>query len=854
MHDTPQTAVDLTNCDREPIHVPGSIQAHGCLLACDSSLGTVRRHSVNAGQMLGLGSSEINGRTLDDLIGATAAHDIGNAIAKWGNLTRAGLLLDVRIAHSPLLFNIAAHRYQGVNIIEFEPVDAADATPPLELARLLIGRIGQCSTLDTLFPTAARLLRAALGYDRVMVYRFAQDGSGEVISEARRGDLESFLGQHFPASDIPQQARLLYLQNTLRIVADSNGERIAIEPVLDQSGEPLDLSYAHLRSVSAIHCEYLRNMGVGASMSISIISDGKLWGLIACHHYEPRALPMEKRVAAEMFGEFFSLQLQVLVQKRKLEASERAQRYLDRLLHSVSHHANVEDLLKSSIGDFSELMPCDGVGLLFNKSWTFHGSAPPTSAVPALMALINSVAEGRVWATSALSERLPGADAYRAAVSGVLAVPLSQLPRDYLLFFRREVAQTVNWGGDPNKTYESGPLGDRLTPRKSFAIWRQDVERQSLPWLQSERDSAEAVRAALVEVVLRHNEVLADERHKADLRQKMLNEELNHRVKNILALIKSLVSHPVADGRGIEDYVTSLKGRIQALSLAHDQVIRGAGGGALKALLDAELSPYRGTVAEIAVDGPDVLLDARAYSVLALVLHELATNAAKYGALSFHAGRLSLRWERTAQDDCNIHWVERGGPPVVPPARTGFGSMLIGRSIPYDLGGESDVDYAAAGASVRLLIPARFVTWPAPAPAMAPRPHVPVGTPMASMRGLSVLMVEDQLLIAMDVQTMLANEGAAHVETASSVKEALHSLSIIRPDIAILDVNLGNGSSLPVAHALMERGIPFVFATGYGENSLIPPSLAEVPIVRKPYDIAGLIAALTSAMAKAKAR
>ncbi|HEY8337291.1 MAG TPA: HWE histidine kinase domain-containing protein [Tardiphaga sp.] len=854
MHETPQTAVDLTNCDREPIHVPGSIQAHGCLLACDSSLGTVRRHSLNAAQMLGLDSAEVNGRTLDALIGATAAHDIGNAIAKWGNMTRAGLLLGVSVAHSPLTFNIAAHRYQGVNIIEFEPVDAADATPPLELARLLIGRIGQCSTLDTLFATAPRLLRAALGYDRVMVYRFAEDGSGEVISEARRGDLESFLGQHFPASDIPQQARVLYLQNTLRIVADSNGERIAIEPVLDQSGEPLDLSHAHLRSVSAIHCEYLRNMGVGASMSISIVGDGRLWGLIACHHYEPRTLSMEKRVAAEMFGEFFSLQLQALVQKRKLEASERAQRYLDRLLHSVSHHANVEDLLKSSIGDFGELMPCDGVGLLFNKSWTFHGSAPPASAVPGLMAFINSVADGRVWATSALSERLPSADDYRAAVSGVLVVPLSQLPRDYLLFFRREVAQTVNWGGDPNKTYESGPLGDRLTPRKSFAIWRQEVERQSLPWLQSERDSAEAVRAALVEVVLRHNEVLADERHKADLRQKMLNEELNHRVKNILALIKSLVSHPVADGRSIEDYVTSLKGRIQALSLAHDQVIRGAGGGALKALLDAELSPYRGTVAEIAVDGPDVQLDARAYSVLALVLHELATNAAKYGGLSFHAGRLALRWERSGEGDCVIHWIERGGPPVAPPLSTGFGSMLIGRSIPYDLGGESEVDYAPAGVSVRLLIPARFVTWPEQAPAVAPPPRPVDDKPMASMRGLSVLMVEDQLLIAMDVQTMLASEGAANVETASSVKEALHSLSIIRPDVAILDVNLGNGSSLPVAHALMEQGIPFVFATGYGESSLIPASLAEVPIVRKPYDIDGLIAALTSAMAKAKMR
>jgi two-component sensor histidine kinase len=349
---------------------------------------------------------------------------------------------------------------------------------------------------------------------------------------------------------------------------------------------------------------------------------------------------------------------------------------------------------------------------------------------------------------------------------------------------------------------------------------------------------------------MRHSELLADERHKADLRQKMLNEELNHRVKNILALIKSLVSHPVEEGRSIEAYVASLKGRIQALSLAHDQVIRGAGGGGLRELLEAELSPYKDATAGISLDGPDVLLDARAFSVLALVSHELATNAAKYGALSVRAGRLSLKWQRTAQGDCDITWLERDGPRVNPAAKPGFGSMLIGRSIPYDLGGESEVDYEPEGARVKLLIPARFVTWPVPVEKPLARSQPLDHVPQASMRGLSILMVEDQLLIAMDVQTMLAREGAATVETASSVKEALHNLTMFRPDVAILDVNLGNGSSLPVAHALAERGIPFVFATGYGETSLIPAELSDVPIVRKPYDVAALMAALAVAMEK----
>jgi light-regulated signal transduction histidine kinase (bacteriophytochrome)/CheY-like chemotaxis protein len=845
------TPVDLTNCDREPIHIPGSIQPYGCLLACDGSVGIVRRHSSNAAAMLGFSDGDLNGRRLDDLIGEQASHDIRNALARWGSQQRPGLLVDYPIGDSATRFNVAIHSHKGVSIIEFEPVDPLQTIPPLELSRLLIGRIGQCDNYDALFDQAARLLRGALGYDRVMVYQFAQDGSGRVISEARRSDLESFLGQHFPAGDIPQQARILYLQNTVRTVSDASGARVAVEPVLDTSGEPLDLSMAHLRSVSPIHCEYLRNMGVGASMSISIIHEGALWGLVACHHYSPRVLSMEKRVAVEMFGEFISMQMSALIQKRKLLASEVARRILNQLLHNVSR-GNAGELLRENIQNFAELLPCNGVGLFFNETWTSYGTTPPASAVPALMAFVNATAEAEVWATNALSDCLPDAADYAPLVAGVLAVPLSKSPRDYLLFFRSEVAQTVNWAGDPNKTYDVGPLGDRLTPRKSFAIWKQTVARQSEPWLQSERDTAEATRAALVEVVLRHTELLADERSKSDLRQKMLNEELSHRVKNILALIKSLVSHPVEDGRSIEDYVTSLQGRIQALSLAHDQVIRGAGGGGLKSLVDAELSPYRETVGEIDADGPDAHLDARAFSVLALVLHELATNAAKYGALSVRAGRLSLQWTRDAAGDCEISWIERDGPPVKPPGRLGFGSMLIGRSIPYDLGGESDIDYLPSGARVRLLIPARFVAWPA---ATAPRTIAARAvreTPVASMRGLNMLMVEDQLLIAMDVQIMLTGQGAASVETASTVQEALHVLARVTPDVAILDVNLGNGTSLPVAHALRERGIPFVFATGYGENTLIPAAMSEVPVVRKPYDVAALVDALTSALGAAK--
>lgn len=830
--------VDLTNCDREPIHIPGSIQPHGCLLVCDSRAGRVLRHSANTPGLLGV-SGEINGMALDAIIGADAAHTLRNALSANGEGARPSLLPGLRLSHGK--FDVSIHVYRSVAIIEIEQ---ASGEPPLQLARSLIQRIKDTTDVDQLIAISARLVRGALEYDRVMIYRFEQDGSGKVIAEAKRSDLESFLGQYFPATDIPQQARTLYLKNTIRIIGDASGERVPIMPALDVSGEPVDLSLAHLRSVSPIHCEYLRNMGVGASMSISIIVDGKLWGLMACHHYAPKTLPMPQRVAAEMFGDFFSLHLHALKQRRTLDTARQARAALDRFLRLASHHENIGLLLQEHLPDFVSLMPCDGIGLWMNGNWHAFGSVPPASAVPAIAQLVSSVSEGRVWASHALPERLPEAEAYCARAAGVLAVPLTQMPRDYLFFFRKELVQTLNWAGNPDKSYETGPFGDRLTPRKSFAIWKETVGMQAKPWTDADREIAEVTRGALVEIGLRHSEIMAEERSRADVRQRMLNEELNHRVKNILALIKSLVGQPLKEGKSLADYVLSLKGRIQALSFAHDQVVRGSGGGMLSDLLEAELTPYRH--ATIDLDGPPVLMNARAFSVMALVLHELSTNAAKYGALSRSSGRLSVSWRITREGDCEVVWQESGGPIVTAPSQTGFGSALISRSLPYDLNGTSEVSYDAAGLSARFVLPAKHVS-------LAPSKSGPSGdmsgaesekAEEAIRSDLKVLLVEDQLLIAMDVESMLGDSGIDDIVIASSAADALNRLSSRVPDVAVLDVNLGVGTSLPVALELTRLNVPFLFATGYGDSSMISADFSNVPVVRKPYEGKALVGAI----------
>jgi light-regulated signal transduction histidine kinase (bacteriophytochrome) len=832
----PTGQVDLTNCDREPIHLPGSIQPHGCLIACDARAATVLRHSANAGTMLGV-SADLNGLPLETLVGSEATHTLRNALSTLSEGGRPALLPGLHVTAG--IFDVSVHIFRSTVIIEFEP---ASAGQPLQLARSLIGRISDIGDIDGLVRQSARLIRGMLEYDRVMIYRFEQDGSGKVAAEAKRGDLESFLGQYFPASDIPQQARILYLKNTIRIIGNASGERIGLVPVFDASGEALDLSLAHLRSVSPIHCEYLRNMGVAASMSISIIVDGALWGLIACHHYQPRILSMAERVAAEMFGEFFSLHLTSLRQKSKLAAANRARASLDRFLRLASHHADIAHLLTEHLPDFDALMPCDGIGLWMNGVWSAYGTVPPAAAIPELARLVGTLAEGRVWATHALSQRMPEAEAFCAQAAGVLAIPLTQTKRDYLLFFRKELIQTLNWAGNPDKTYETGPLGDRLTPRQSFAIWKQTVHQQAQPWTEADREIADVTRAALVEIGLRHSELMAEERSRAEVRQRMLNEELNHRVKNILALIKSLVGQPLQDGRTLTDYVTSLKGRIQALSFAHDQVVRGDGGGLLLDLLNAELTPYRQPAISITVHGPPVLLNSRAFSVMALVLHELSTNAAKYGALSRPGGRLDISWSLTAHGDCNIVWRESGGPLVSPPSRTGFGTALIDRSVPYDLDGQSEVTYASEGVTARFRLPGKHISLTEQA-VYLPSGQITGEEPRkASLpEDLKVMLVEDQMLIALDVEGMLGDHGVLDVMTSASAADALSRLAQYTPDVAILDVNLGAGTSLAVARELVGRNIPFLFATGYGNNEMIPPDFSWVPVIRKPYDAASLI-------------
>lgn len=835
---------DLTNCDREPIHIPGSIQPHGAMLIYDTKAMVVTHASQNAALLLGGGRDRIIGQPLDVIIGHQAAHAVRNAAAKSVAAAAPGLLFGQAVEGVATLFDVAAHTHLGRTFLEFQQAaDGADSYGPLEMTRAMSRRLADEKSVPGLAKTAAKMVQLMIGYDRVMIYKMLHNGAGRVIAETKRSDLNSFLGLHFPASDIPYQARELYKRNWIRMISDV---RYAPQPILPglKAGEPpIDMSYAQLRSVSLVHCEYLQNMGVGASMSISILVEGELWGLIACHHYSPKVVPLPQRVGAELFGQFFSLQVETLERRERFDVAQKARALLDRIVAELPPEEELHESLSTRIEDIAQLVPCDGAALWLNGAWIRSGTTPPEELIKPLAAMLDERAQGEIWRTSQLAKDLPQAAAHVENVAGLMAVPISHKPRDYLMFFRSEESRFVDWGGEPEK--KVGPLGDRLTPRKSFDLWREEVRGQSTPWTDADIAIADAAQNYLRDVVLRHTEATAEERKRTEVRRKLVNEELNHRVKNILALTKSIVEQSKAGATDIGSYAEAVVGRLQALGFAHDQITAAGGGGDLRKLLESEVAAYGGVgVAErTTLQGPAVKLTARAYSSLALVVHELATNAAKYGALVTPEGAIQATWKILPNGDCEIVWAERGGSPIKRPTRTGFGSTLIGRVVPFDLGGEADVDYPPEGLTARFVIPARHVA----AATAADRADTKASgetEERASLSGLRVLLVEDQVLIALDAESCLKAMGAAQVLIAPTSEQAMRHITQARPDLAVLDVNLGDHTSAPVAEALRNLGVPFVFATGYGDTVMVPESMRTVPIVRKPYADATLAAAI----------
>jgi light-regulated signal transduction histidine kinase (bacteriophytochrome) len=840
--------VDLSTCDLEPIHVIGRIQSFGWLISFSSDW-IINHVSLNCAEVFGVDAREMIGRPAKAFIGASAMHDIRTRLQILGSPDSVERMFELDLLDDGRAFDIALHASGRSFVLEMELSDSGRRRDYVSYVRPMIDRLRKSATVEQLCASAARHLRALTGFDRVMVYRFEPTGAGEVIAESLNGTVDSFHGLHFPASDIPAQARRLYARNILRIISDVDDPTVPIVPNTNPNGEPLDLSMSGLRAVSPIHIEYLRNMGVKASMSVSIMHRGKLWGLMACHHYAPLRLSYSVRTASELFGEFFSYLLDQKESDHVFQKRDESMRLHDEIMARVAGG----DSLLAAFEDFAEsignVIPFDGIVGWVDGQFVARGATPTQSQFEELARFLNTAGASTIWSTDNIALVHAGARDFADKATGLLALPVSRAPRDYIVLFRKEHLREVHWAGNPEKTIELGPNGPRLTPRKSFELWKEDRRGYSRPWSAEEVSAAESLRITLLEVVLRLADAVNMEREQANKQQDMLIAELNHRVRNILNLIRGLVTQSKEGAETIDHFAEIIGSRIHALARAHDQVTQTDWSpSSLYNLIRTETAAYAGGNADrVTIDGPDALVAPDAFTTLALVIHEMMTNSSKYGALSGARGQVAITISHGDDRSLEIDWRESGGPQVTKPTRRGFGSTIIERTIPHELGGSVAVDYPAEGLRATFLIPAEHIAaYDTPMPSAHEQPAaIPEARDSApELFSSCAMIVEDNVIIAMEAEDVLREVGFADCQIVGSVRAAQALIESAEISFAMLDVNLGKETSEAVARQLQTKGVPFIFASGYGDRTFTTARFEGVPVITKPYSERDIRAAI----------
>jgi light-regulated signal transduction histidine kinase (bacteriophytochrome) len=672
-----EPALDLTACDREPIHVPGAIQPHGLLLIADpATLDVV----AGAGDLEARLAPDWLGRSLPDLLEQDVSALLSRTVAGPGGTT---------LADPVGAYDVCFHRTGQWLVAELEPREEQPrgAAETLGWLDAIASGFERTTTLKALCERAAVAFRALTGFDRVMIYRFLDDEAGCVVAEDRDPALDTFLHHHFPASDIPRQARALYVRNRTRVIPQVD---YAPAPIRPAAFAQLDLSDVAVRSVSPIHVQYLRNMGVGASASISIVKDGVLWGLVACHHNTARTMPRDVRaVAAALAGGL----------ARQIRAKEEADAYRERITLRSE-----EDMLRPLLGgdepiahlvrargaDLCRMLAADGLALVpdaVGPGVVMHGTCPDRDAVQALARWV-AQREEAVFSTRAIGSEWAEA-AQLAPFAGVLAVRLPE-DRATLIWLRVEHVEEVEWAGNPHKN--AAQAGESLTPRTSFDGWKETVRGRARRWTLEQVEAAHRLRrlfgearaAAELRRLNRELERAVADKDAALAQKDILMREVDHRVQNSLQLVASFLAIQARDaGPGaVADQLIEARSRLSAVALVHrrlyrdDQIESIDLGRYLTELMDdmkASLGPE--WARRMTLDLAPVLVPTDRAVNVGLVAAELVINATKYAYPAGGGGAIDVVLEQY-RNKLRLVVADHGvGRP--PASGEGFGSRMM---------------------------------------------------------------------------------------------------------------------------------------------------------------------------------
>lgn len=497
--------VNLENCAREPIHIPGAIQPHGLLFVLREPDLTIVQVSENVAGLLDIPPEKLLHHDLSSFLNEEQVEKVRFALSSVDAMDNNPVELQLKALNVGLTLDGFVHRHDGFSYLELEPATLAAGAKFLDFYRLvsrLTSRLHSAGSLPDLLREAASGVREMTGFDRVMIYRFAESHEGEVLAEAKAENVDSYLGLWYPASDIPEQARRLYALNPIRNIVDVSYTPALIVPTINpDTHRPVDLSFAGLRSVSPIHLEYLKNMGVTASMSVSIMMGEKLWGLLACHHLSARYVPYEIRKACTFIGQVLSGE----IARREAEAESRYQSEATlikaKFLELMAGVTDPLPVLVRSSPNLLDLIPADGAAVVIGDNAHMVGETPGYDDLMEIVQLLQSAHLPSSFVTRSLKNNFPLTESMRATASGLIALEIAREPAAYILFFRPETAQTVLWGGNPEKPVIATDDGFRLSPRKSFEIWKEEVRGQALPWSKSEVRIASDLRNLISVVV-----------------------------------------------------------------------------------------------------------------------------------------------------------------------------------------------------------------------------------------------------------------------------------------------------------------------------------------------------------------
>ena len=727
--------IDPSVCEREPIHIPGAVQPHAVMIACDPATFVVEACSDNvADAVAGLEPARVMGRSLDEIVPGALPRRLRAALAGDGLADPARpLRFTARLGSDGVKFAVAAHLHDGRLVVELErtaehPEDFEAATP-LQAQDAIAG-LRDAGTLEDAAQVAAREIRAMSGFERVLVYRFDAEWNGESVAEDKAADwVQSLLWLRFPASDIPAQARALYARSPSRFVADRDAVPSALMAEPPAANQAVDLTFAQSRALSPVHLEYQRNLGVNGSMSISIMVDGRLWGLVIGHHRKPHYVTPETRALAAIVTDAFGLRVHELDSVRLWREQQATLAAQNRLMERMAGSDDfVSALTEGPDGTLLGLFEAGGAAVVSGTRVEMVGRVPAVEFILALTQwLRGSLPAGRrVFATDHLSTHYGPADGLAVVASGVLAAFIGDGERGRehaLLWFRPEVASTVVWGGDPSKPVLADASTRTVLPRRSFERWVEERRGQAQPWEDWQLGTVEALAAAIEGVVLRQGRRIAELTAQQGaltraLEQKdVLAREIDHRVRNSLQIVASVM---LMQGRAVADPQAKAAfedtyARVMSVARVHESLHQSDDaesvdlGQTLSQLCDDLAAGIMGSKQRLDVSAePGLIVPSKAAVALSLIATELVTNALKYAYDPDQEGGVEVSIKARAPNGVELRVCDAGrGLPAdwsdQRPGRAGGLGMRVIRAMLQQIGAEMTISADRPGTCFTVL-------------------------------------------------------------------------------------------------------------------------------------------------------